>query len=272
LIFLRKTSAWWWAACVLLVGLALTGFFWHRAQTAAIADIQSDMQTQASDLTNRIERNLRANALMLMGFVGLFDASDQVTRNDFQHYFQVSRSVSKTQSFAGVACVEQVNAKDLAPHLTRLRQDGLPDYDVHPAGVRAVYTPIVYIQPLNDGNRRALGFDISTVPVAQAALMLARDTGQLVMSGKLTLKQDESQPKPGFVLYAPVYRGDMDPGTVAARQAGLVGWVEAPFRMADLMAAVLPQALTELRLQIYDGQDVSPEGMLFDSDATPGKT
>jgi CHASE1-domain containing sensor protein len=95
LIFLRKTSAWWWAACVLLVGLALTGFFWHRAQTAAIADIQSDMQTQASDLTNRIERNLRANALMLMGFVGLFDASDQVTRNDFQHYFQVSRSVSK---------------------------------------------------------------------------------------------------------------------------------------------------------------------------------
>jgi len=272
LISLRKTSAWWLAGGVLLVGLTLAGFFWHRAQTAATADIQSGMQAEASDLTNRIERNLRANALILMGFVGLFDASDQVTRRDFQHYFQVLRSVSKTQSFAGVAYVEQVNAKDLASHLTRLRQDGLPDYHVHPPGERAVYTPIVYIQPLDESNRRALGFDVSTVPAAQAALMLARDTGQLVMSGKLTLKQDEGQPQPGFVLYAPVYRGAMIPGTVAARQARLVGWVEAPFRMADLMAAVLPQGLTELRLQIHDGQDVSAEGLLFDSDATPGKT
>lgn len=271
MISLRKTSAWWWAAGILLAGLALTGVFWHQAQTTATADIRSGLQAEASDLSNRIERNLRANALMLMGFVGLFDASDQVTRSDFQHYFQVLRSVSSTQSFAGVAYVERVNAKDLNAHLTRLRQDDLPDYRIQPPGVRAVYTPIVYIQPLNEGNRRALGFDISTVPAAQVALMLARDTGQLVMSGKLILKQDEGQPQPGFVLYAPVYRGATDPGTVAARQASVVGWVESPFRMVDLMAAVLPQGLTELRLQIHDGLDLSPESVLFDSETTPGK-
>ncbi|MBT3066031.1 CHASE domain-containing protein [Rhodoferax sp. U11-2br] len=268
---LRKTSAGWWASGVLLGGLMLTAVFWHQAQATATADIRSGLQAEAGDLSNRIERNLRANALMLMGFVGLFDASDQVTRSDFQHYFQVLRSVSTTQSFVGVAYVEQVNAKNLDAHQTRLRQDGLPDYRIQPPGVRAVYTPIVYIQPLNEGNRRALGFDISTVSAAQVALMLARDTGQLVMSGKLSLKQDEWHPQPGFVLYAPVYQGAAELGSVAARQARLVGWVEAPFRMADLMGTLLPQGLTELRLQIYDGQDLSPESLLFDSDATPGK-
>jgi len=267
----RKTVAWLWAGAVLLLGLALTGFAWRQAQADAQAAIQSDLQAEARKISNRIDRNLRANAMMLMGFAGLFDASERVTRSDFQHYFDVLRSVATAPNFAGVAYVEQVNAKDLNQHLARVRRDGLPDYQIHPAGARPVYTPMVFIQPLNEGNRRVLGFDISTVASARAAQALARDSGQLVMSGKLILKQDEGNPQPAFVLYAPVYHSDTDPGTVAARQAKLVGWMEVPFRVADLMAAVLPAGLTELRLQIHDGQDTSPESLLFDSDATPGK-
>jgi PAS domain S-box-containing protein len=269
---LRQSSAWMWAGSVLVLGLMLTGFFWHQAETAATADIRSGMQAEASDLTNRIERNLRANALMLMGFVGLFDASDRVTRSDFQHYYQTLRTVSKTQSFAGVAYVERVDAKDLNQHLSRLQRDGLPNYQIRPAGARAVYAPIVYIEPMDDNNRQVLGLDINTEPVPQAALVLARDTGQLVMSGKHMLAQAEGRATPGFVLYAPVYRNIIDTGSVAARQAALSGWLAAPFRAADLMATVLAPGLTELRLQVHDGQDPSPESLLFDSDATPGKT
>ena len=263
----RKSSTLLWASGVLVLGLGLTGVFWRQARTVAAEQIQVELSREASDITGTIERNLKANALMLMGFAGLFDASDEVTRQDFRGYFEALSAAAKTQGFAGVAYVEQVSAQNLQQHQARVRSDGLPYYRVTPHGNRAAYTPIVYIEPIDSGNnRRAVGFDISTVPAERAALALARDTGQLVISGKLSLKQDEGQGQPGFVMYAPVYQRAARPKTLAERQTSIIGWVDAPFRMASLIAQVLPQGLREVGLSIYDTGDVSAANLMFDAE------
>ncbi|MCW2310707.1 CHASE domain-containing protein [Rhodoferax antarcticus] len=263
----RKTSTLLWASGVLVLGLGLTGVFWRQARTVAAEQIQVELAREASDITGTLERNLKANALMLMGFAGLFDASDEVTRQDFRGYFEVLSAAAKTQGFAGVAYVEQVSAQNLQQHQARVRSDGLPYYRVSPHGNRAAYTPIVYIEPIDSGNnRRAVGFDISTVPAERAALALARDTGQLVISGKLTLKQDEGQGQPGFVMYAPVYQRAARPKTLAERQSSIVGWVDVPFRVASLIAQLLPQGLRDMGLSIYDTGDVSAANLMFDAE------
>ncbi|MBB1076874.1 CHASE domain-containing protein [Rhodoferax sp. 4810] len=268
----RKTTTLLWASGVLVLGLVLTGAFWRQAKIAAAEQIQTELVRVASDITSTLERNLQANALMLLGFEGLFDASENVTRQDFRGYFEVLRTTAQKQGFAGVAFVEQVSAQNLQQHQTRVRREGMPDYRVNPEGNRAVYTPIVYIEPSDDSNRRALGFDISTVPQAQAALALARDTGRLVMSGKLTLKQDEGLGQPGFVMYAPIYQRATPPETVTERQASIIGWVDAPFRVASLISQVLPERLRGVGLSIYDTAEVSPANLMFDADGPQAST
>ena len=252
---------------MLAIGLMLTGIFWSQSKTVAAEQLQSDLQRDADAITRGIKRNLNANALMLKGVQGLFVASDQVTRTDFREYFEVMRYMATTQGFAGVAYVEKVAGPDLPRHLAQVRRDGLPDYQIKPAGVRPSYTPIVYIEPFEGSNLRAVGFDISTTAPTMAAMALACDSGELVMSGKLTLKQDEGKAQPSFVMYGPVYRAKARHDTVAARQANVIGWVDAPFRVADVMAKVLPGGLRALNLKIYDGLDPSAEALLFDSDA-----
>ncbi len=251
---------------MLVLGLALTGVLWQQAKTAATESIQAELQREANDITSTIERNLDANALMLMGFEGLFGASERVTHSDFRRYFQVLNSTARMPGFAGVAYVELVNGQDMQRHQAQVRRDGLPGYRVSPDGQRDSYTPIVYIEPLNDSNRRAVGFDISTVPPAQAAIAMARDTGRLTMSSKLTLKQDEGNAQPGFVMFVPIYQRDAQPASLAERRAKLVGWVDAPFRMASLIEQVLPQGLREVGLSIYDTAELTSANLMFDAD------
>ena len=70
-------------------------------------------------------------------------------------------------------------------------------------------------------------------------------------------------------MYGPVYRKASPVDTVAHRQANIIGWVDAPFRVANLMATVIPGPLRELNLKIYDGQELSDATLMYDSDAAP---
>ncbi|MDR3370569.1 CHASE domain-containing protein [Rhodoferax sp.] len=263
-----KRSPLFWAGSMLGVGLALTGLFWAQAKTTANEQLQSDLQRQATELSNSIERSLRANALLLKGLQGLFAASDKVSRSDFRQYFEALRYYATKQGFAGVAYVEQVSAKDLPQHLAEMRRNGVPDYHIQPAGERPSYTPIVYIEPYEGRNLRAVGFDISTTMPTLTAMNLARDSGEVVMSGKLNLKQDEGKAQPSFVMYGPVYRKASLLDTVDKRQANIIGWVDAPFRVANLITTVIPGRLRDLNLKIYDGQELSDATLMYDSDAT----
>jgi CHASE1-domain containing sensor protein len=55
---------------------------------------------------------------------------------------------------------------------------------------RAWYAPIVYLEPFNENNRLAFGFDTASEPRRRAALEQARDSGQPAMSGSIRLVQE----------------------------------------------------------------------------------
>jgi signal transduction histidine kinase/DNA-binding NarL/FixJ family response regulator len=72
----------------------------------------------------------------------------------------------------------------------------------------------------------------------------------------------------GFLMYLPVYAKGMPITGVAERRAAIIGYVYSPFRMSDLLQGVFPVRDNILAYHIYDGAKVSPEGMMYTSDAT----
>jgi PAS domain S-box-containing protein len=72
-------------------------------------------------------------------------------------------------------------------------------------------------------------------------------------------------------MFVPIYRHGMSTATVEERRAALQGWVYSPYRMSDLMRGILggwdSPTTRRIRLQVFDGKELSSEGLLYDTQA-----
>ena len=218
----------------------------------------------------KIQERLGAYALILRGGAALFAASATVERTAWRAYVETLRASGSVPGVQGIGFAEVIPPEELAAHVARIRGEGFPDYRVRPPGARALYTSIIYLEPFRDRNLRAFGFDMYAEPVRRAAMDRARDSGEAALSGKVELVQETgTQIQAGTLLYVPVYRHGAPTATREQRRAALLGWAYSPYRMHDLMTGILgdweSDAGKTLDLTIYDGRDVSPAGLLFDS-------
>ncbi|HZC19561.1 MAG TPA: CHASE domain-containing protein, partial [Rubrobacteraceae bacterium] len=149
-----------------------------------------------------------------------------------------------------------------------------PDPTLRPKGKRSVYFPLTYVEPLDKVNRRLLGYDAYTNPEHQAAMDRARDTGEPESTGKVYVLS-EAPPgskaglalKPGFVVYLPIYKKDEPTGTVAQRQDALDGFVVGYLDAEKLLRGTFEEQFDpSIDFEIYDGNDLTPNNLLFDYD------
>ena len=251
------------ALVVGVTGLAITGMLWRQASINSRAELQTRFERDARSIRLRIEAQLDRHALVLKSFAALFGASDHVSRKDFQTFYRALVQTRGDYSFVALNYIEAVPVSNLATHISRVRQDGLPQYSIHPPGSRHLYAPIVYLEPFAGPNLAALGYDPLTTAPAHEALLRARDTGGLAMSAKLTLKQDAGRSDPSFSMYLPLFRwGDL-PNTAAQREAALVGWIGGPFHAKDLLGAHSSQDDSQIGIVVYDGELADPDAMLY---------
>ena len=110
----------------------------------------------------------------------------------------------------------------------------------------------------DEKNVGTLGFDMSADPVRRAAMERARDTGLGEGSGKVALAQAlDPEPRPGFIVFVPVYAGGRVPETLEERRAALEGFVYAPFSADDLMWGIFGgETPRHIQVEIYDGGQV----------------
>ncbi len=103
-------------------------------------------------------------------------------------------------------------------------------------------------------------------PDLREAMQAARDSGRLTMTGKLKAPlSNKGQAQVNFVMFMPLYKGGRHPDTLAERRTNLQGWVVAPVQMNDLMASLYGNHVPGNDIKIYDGVQMSPESLMFDS-------
>ncbi|WP_162255176.1 CHASE domain-containing protein [Rhizobacter sp. Root1221] len=252
-------------AAMLLAGLAATVLAWHF--TAA------DTERRAADRFDDIARDIQASVQERMGVYeqalrggrGLFDASVRVERGEWRQYVESLTINRNYPGIQGLGFSERVSRADRQRYVEQVRADGLPAFDFHPAGERDEYTSITYLEPFDERNRRALGYDMYSEPVRRTAMLQSRDSGSPAVSGKVRLMQESGEDRQaGFLMYVPVYHRGAPVDTVAARQAALKGFVYAPFRMDDLMHGALQRVdLSSVCLRIFDGDQVDPAAVMY---------
>ena len=262
----RHLSAW----IVLCVGLALTIVASLEVKKSIDQNVVDEFAFSSDQLTLKIRERLDAYALTLKGGAGLFAASDVVARREWQAYVEKLRSQDSVPGVQGIGFSQVIPPHQLAAHIAGIRAEGFPDYTVRPAGERALYTSIIYLEPFRDRNLRAFGFDMFSEPVRRAAMEQARDSGAPALSGKVALVQETgTEVQAGTLMYVPVYRNGVPTQTVEQRRAALIGWVYSPYRMKDLLEGILADwdehKTKRVHLQIYAGLEVKAVNHLYDS-------
>ncbi len=219
--------------------------------------------------TDRIQHQLGAYAALLQGASGLFAAQEDMDRQEFAAYVERLQLERSYPGVRGIGFSQRLSREEVARFETRMRtREGLPDFHVWPeGGAEGELHSVVYLEPMDERNAAAIGFNMYSEAVRRQAMVQARDTGLPALSGRVTLKQEiDAEKQAGFLLYMPVYRGGRIPTTVEARREALWGFVYSPFRADDLLRGLLgTEQQPYVAFQIHDGAGTAPEHLLYTS-------
>ncbi|MBF0495031.1 MAG: PAS domain S-box protein [Deltaproteobacteria bacterium] len=266
----------WLALAVLLVCLIATaiGAFYMKATVEALAKRQ--FAFACDEIRARINDRLDNHEHILRSGAAFFDALDTVTREKWRTFIKRLHVEGQCPGIQGVGFALLIPSERLAQHIQEIRLEGFPNYRLWPDGERDIYTSIIYLEPFSGRNLRAFGYDMFSESVRRSAMEQSRDHDTAALTRKVRLVQEtETDVQTGTLMYVPVYRRGMPTDTVEQRRAALQGWVYSPYRMNDLMHGILGGwTLHEgksIRLQVYDGESLSHDTLLYDSKATGSK-
>ncbi len=265
--FLRSLLPW----LLLLMGLIVTGLASYFEKLEIERNDYRQFAFYCDEVRLKMEARLDTHKQILLSGAAMFDASDSVTRQEWQNFVQRLRSDEHFSGIQGLGFSLWVLPGQLAAHEAQIRAEGFPDYKVRPEGQREAYSSIIYLEPFSERNLRAFGYDMYSESVRRAAMEQARDTNKVALSGKVTLIQEtNTEQQAGTLMYVPVYHKNQPVETVEQRRASIAGWVYSPFRMGDLLSKLMANVdednkMTHVHLRVYDGRTTEGEHLLYNS-------
>src|SRR2546427_2243550 len=270
----------WLRWAVLAASLAFSAASAYYFSVQVRQEALSRFETVAVGVANDVHSRIRAYGDVLFPLRGLFDSSNEVTRDEFHQFAQ---ALSLGERYPGVT---NISFSFRIPHARKLQFEravraeksplvkGLPEFAIKPPGERPEYAVLSYLEPMGK-NVAAWGLDLNADPLRRSAVDRARDSGQISASSGVTLLRDGNASVASTLLRLAVYRGGGVPGSVDERQRLYSGMVGSAVRVGEMIDATLSkEVLARTQLQIYEaggapGEGTARDTLLFDS-ASPG--
>ena len=252
---------------VLTLGFIATFVGWQAVRDDDTSDTAVKFEAEVVGHITAIQNRMLAYEQILRAGVAFTNSSDEVTRQEWKTFVDNLRVQKNYPGTLGYAYSIFVPHDEVAAHEARMQAEGFSDYRIRPIDPRLPPTAIIYLEPLNDRNRAAIGYNMFKEPNRLAAMTRAVETGNAALAGRVTLVQENKGPvQAGTLMYLPVYKKGVSLETVADRWAAIVGVVYAPLRMNDLMNGILGDRQNFIDLHIFDGDSMDEANLMHDSD------
>lgn len=225
---------------------------------------QVSFEATAQEAVRRIGERIENHIILISSTKALFETTGEVpTAQQFKTFVGHLQEADQFDGIQGIGFARYVQSGPssnamIAAELAR-------NYGISrtpwPQTTEPNRTPIVLIEPLTDRNKRALGFDMFSEPVRRAAIITAMKEQRLRATGAVKLVQENGDnQQSGFLLYTPF---------IAINSGRLLGFVYAPFRIADLFDSALNRVpVLPVHLTAWDG-DPLDSSMIYQSIQEP---
>lgn len=254
-----------------LLALVLTALLSWTAHNRFLAEREDRLANAAE----RIERRIFRNGLLLRAMQGFFVAEGgEVTRDQLRAFLDslpVNTALKGAQGF-GFALGVPADSPDAATD--RIRAAYGIERAPWPATSEPIRYPIVLLEPHDRRNAAAIGYDMYSEPIRRAAMRKAAETRQAAVTPPLRLVQElDDGGQLGFLVYIPVFSRGAPPAGDGKPQP--IGFVYAPFRIGDLISAVVGgEKNARIQVRVYYGP-VAPKNLIYsnaDTIVAPVKT
>lgn len=225
---------------ILLVGsIVVAHSIWTMFRDYYEKRAQTTFGEHVDNQADHIRQYMQYYENVLRSGIAFFQGSGYVSRQEWHVFVRTLHWQEHFSGCQGIGFAAMMAPSERQEIQRRMRREGYASFAIRPAGVRDVYSAILYLEPMDRRNLHAIGYDMFSEPVRREAMVRARDTGMPSVSRKVTLVQEiDKDVQAGFLMYMPLYRLGADVGSVEARRKALIGFVYSPFRMNDFMRAM----------------------------------
>jgi len=249
---------------ILLLGFCFTLLVYYYFSKLTIEQDRSRFERSVQEIQDKVRLRIATSIALLRAGTGLFAASDFVDAHEFARFVKQIELDKNYQGVLGIGYAIRIRDADKEKVLAALKREGITGFDIHPNdSPRSEYNVILYLEPANTANKKAIGFDMSSEDVRRQAMEAARDSGNATASAKVELIQEQylEGKQKGFLIYAPVYRNGVAPDTIDERRQALLGFVYSPFRIDSFLEPVTKEKNYDISFQVYDGVDPKPDNL-----------
>ena len=241
----------------LLLGAALTFATMSVEQriVAARFDRLADL------VAGRLQQRMIQHLALLQATRGYLEAENgNVTVPEFAAYIGDLGLQDDYRGIQGIGFAPLLPVARSAQAAERIGRDNGTTVQILPPTDQPRIGPIAVLEPQNERNRHALGYDMFSEPVRRAAMTAALESGEPRVSAPVSLVQEITEAKQaGFLIFLPTRVGLFDLGQARDR-----GFVYAPFRAGDLHQAILDE-LPGIPLTLRTIDLEAPQIPLFDT-------
>ncbi|WP_166268947.1 CHASE domain-containing protein [Marinobacter caseinilyticus] len=227
------------ALMVLVLALMGVGFCAALSRSLYVEEthtISTEFKSDIDQLASAFEREVLLNLEILYALKAAVGVIPDMEVERFRALTQ--QVLKRSPAIQAFAWAPVITKEELAAFEQRQRQlrpdfsltERSDDGKVVPVLARPWYVPVQFIEPIED-NRAALGFDLASEQRRLAALLWARDGGEMVATAGVRLIQKPGNDR-GFLVFAPLYRNA--PSTLEERRANHYGFLNGVFRVSEL--------------------------------------
>lgn len=231
----------------------------HREAAEAVKDAAEKSADAVVDRIKLYQYGLRGarGSILTMG-------EQAITREGFDRYGQTRNVELEFPGARGFGFIRRVDPQDEAAFLVQARTDGWPDFTIRQLTSHDTERYVIqYISPV-EPNKVAIGLDIASETNRRQAAYSAMLSGEVRLSGPITLVQGIGQQQQSFLILMPIYSGGLTPDTIDARKAQSFGWSYAALSMGEVLKGIRPpeQAVS---LELRDITDPAQSVVFYDS-------
>jgi signal transduction histidine kinase/CHASE1-domain containing sensor protein len=266
-------TSWVLPLAVTLLSVALASGLSLRLREKESLDIEAAQMREITLITAELRNHLRSNTQFLRGLRAFFSVTPNLSPEGWQSYTRVLELESHIPGVNTYGFAPRVSSRDRETFVASVRRNHhLPDFTIRPAPILDQSFVIIYAAPILPDTAKVFGLDIFAEAKRQRAVEQARDTDNIALTGRITLRSDnELQPQPALLMVMPVYRPGSVPRTLADRRREVIGIVYSAYRINDFMASLNFVREASLGVRVFDDEAFNSEQarqgltLLFDS-------
>ena len=240
---------------LICAGFAISLISFVGIQQGEQAKLQTQFINGAKERILSLKQDISSNIHDVVSLGAFYHASEIVSRNEFHRYLQPL--LARAEAIQALEWIPKVAYSEKQRFEENARAEGQENFliterlaqgDMVPVKRRDAYFPVYYLKPAK-GNELALGFDLSSNPERWITLKKSRDSGQLLITERITLVQEKAT-QYGFLAFLPIYQQSGPLVSVKSRRQALKGFVLGVFRLGDILKHALSH-MTPVGIDFY---------------------